>query len=446
MAALFGSLIAGSDVVFLLVTAMMLLTALLIFRRPDLGFGILFACAFFFAPLKDHFNTTLAFFLVDLVLFVMAAFWFMQKVVGRGPLFPGTPLTVPILAMAAYGLLMLAYPGRPLAGSLAGFRAWNLGAVVFFLAYDGIASLASLRRYFLMFVLMGAVVALYGIWQYRVGIDPVADPRFVERHKNAFFRSESGAMVFRPFATTVSAAELAMSLALLLGIALALYQTPGWSRAGRWLYAGAMLLFAYVLILTGSRTGQIASLLALAVLAVLRRNLFFLGMLLVAVSLAVVGGVQAFEQIERYRIGTSHLRGRLAIPVQRAWAEGVAHPFGKGLGYTQGVPLEMQKRLGIETTNLDNGFGAALLEMGWVGLALYVLLLWRVLRTAWECFRGAVGRERVLASAALFAALVTVVSCVAGNALYGYPHALVFWFILGGAAKVAALRVGEGGA
>ena len=136
LAALLGSLVAGASWASLVALFGLLASLVFALRRLDLALGLTLAIAFFFAPIKDFLPSSLSYFVVDLMLLVCVVSWVATKVLHREAILEASPLRVPILALVLYAAALVFHPGRPVLAGVAGWRAWSLFLILYFVGFD----------------------------------------------------------------------------------------------------------------------------------------------------------------------------------------------------------------------------------------------------------------------------------------------------------------------
>jgi O-antigen ligase len=220
----------------------------------------------------------------------------------------------------------------------------------------------------------------------------------------------------------------------------------------RWSAAIWLLLFATIAFLSESRT-LVATLFVsfvgfLIALGVLRGRLHWKSVL-VAIGIGVAVSAACLETISRARMPLSPSSGRSAAvemimqdPRPAMWAVYLElarkHPWlGIGLGRT--VPPRAYrlhddadlKRIDLQaSTHAHNVLLDLVLQVGLIGLAIWVWLHVEVLRLAWRCARGAGDREKAWAAAAIALALAMLVKN-STNDLIVYGNAILFWALMG---------------
>jgi O-antigen ligase len=220
----------------------------------------------------------------------------------------------------------------------------------------------------------------------------------------------------------------------------------------RWSAAIWLLLFATIGFLSESRT-LVATLFVsfvgfLFALGVLRGRLHWKSVL-VAIGIGVAVSAVCLEVISRSRMPAAASNGRsaavemlMADPRPAMWGVyfdlAQKHPWlGVGLGRT--VPSRVYrlhddadlKRIDLQaSTHAHNVMLDLVLQVGLIGLAIWLWLHVEILRLAWRRARRAGDREKAWAAAAVALALAMLVKN-STNDLIVYGNAILFWALMG---------------
>jgi O-Antigen ligase len=233
-------------------------------------------------------------------------------------------------------------------------------------------------------------------------------------------------------------------LAMLLPVAMARLLTV---RAGRRpAYVGVIFLFAFALIETGSRGPWIGAIAGTFVLIALVRGSQRLALISgLAISLIILAfspfgsevghlargvvqpdaGQEAGANTVQYRKDLWHATSVYAVQ----------HPFGAGPGRSE--ELSLWTAVGGNSTNLarsiDNAYAKYALELGLVGLALFLLLLCAVVTYSWVCHHIP-QPDLSITGSGLIAAQVVMLTVSATVATFTWAQlGGLFWVLVGAA-------------
>ncbi len=311
-------------------------------------------------------------------------------------------LAVFFLMLLASSALAVFYSGLQVAaGSLMRVLLFGISVYVFFYTAQGPTladepALGGARRLYWFGVLSAAFACLDFYYQFPA---PAGyGPQFIWLDSGVYRRAQG----FFYEASTLGN----VCVFFLIMIAVALLRRPRDRPLSRWaLWMGAPVLFA-ALIMSYSRASLLNLLVALAVLLYLERARIRIGRLLaIAVSCLVAGSLAAWQMFPEaawnYWLRLSHsqfffsqpervLSGRLAS-WQAIGAFLAAHPWHTivGIGYKT---LPYSDFVGPNIV-ADNMYLSLLVETGIVGLSVFVLLNFAILRRAWQAARRADSRS-----------------------------------------------------
>ena len=410
---------------------------------------LLLVVGFFLGPVKllgaAWFGYLSADALALLILVVLAG----DLIAARRPLLITTPLTVPLVALAAYCVLELANPNAPILRSVLGLRSWLLYLSFYFVGWHYLRSVRQLKRLYALLVALGALTAAYGIYQWRAGPESFAGwSELYGRYARLAWSTHSGS-VFRAFSTFTAAGTFGGNMALLMLLAFGVIASPRMRILPRALAAGAFAIMGAGIAVSGSR-GAVAQLLlaatvVLAFIPGVRSQLSVgvmapvLGAMAVTVVVLLVGPAvsERFSTIFDPQAFFWKWFGPLTGGVQVA----LEHPFGMGLGYTAGVPQFVAGDLfrDLPTTNVDSGYGSAAAELGLLGLMLFAYFAAKVgIQGArvWRRLPQGTCRDLLLGPA-LFAATYPIVSVVF-QPQATLPSSAYFWLLIGMLMKAPA--------
>ena len=367
------------------------------------------------------------------------------------PLFAASPLSVPLLLLAALCVLELANPDAPFIRSALGLRSWLLYLGFYFVGLYTLRSLRQLERLYSLLLALGVLTAVYGVYQWRAGPQSFAGwSEYYGRYAGLVWVAQSGA-VFRAFSTFVTPGAFGgnMALLMLLALSAAISQRirPGW----RIVAVGTFAVMGAGVAASGSRGPATHLLVAGAVgiafvPGILRRvTAGFTAVVMVGAAAAMVVFLIGPGISERFSsiFDPAAFFWKWFLPFTNGIHIAQEHPFGMGLGYTAGIPKFINNPVfgELPATSVDSGYGSAAAELGFLGLALFIYLAVKVgiegFRT-WKHLPSSRRRDLLLGPA-LYAATYPIVSVIV-QPQAALPSASYFWLLIGMLMKAPALQ------
>ncbi len=314
----------------------------------------------------------------------------------------------------------------------------TLRALGFFLALYYLSDVRRIDTWCRWWLGTCAFVALYGMFQHYHGL-LWQEMQWLYEEGNAQTHILGGYV--RIFSTVGDAATFGflMGMASLVWVAHALHDR-GWRAL---MCVVAAVPFLYAMVLSYSRGPILAWCAGVVAMLVLTRRWFFLGLIASVLGLIGVGAGLApgvHPLLDRVRTASRPLEDASFMVrvnyLSTHLADIVNRPFGHGLntsggGATKWVdPLSARRSVvGVPT---DNYYFKIALELGWVGLLLWLVLQGRILQVAWVVYRR--GPPSVLSGwvAGLFGVWVAVaVGAVSNDYPIQKPIAEFLWLSLG---------------
>jgi hypothetical protein len=419
-----------------------------ILRSDPLINGVV-ACAvtigFFHGWLKIRLNHPLVTFSFDLTLLLALGLVFTRLKRGVSLLPPGPVGKALLTFYVICGLYFVLPLGPPKLVSLAAARGWCFATLMFCLGYHLTQSVAQVKGYFYVLVLLGLATAFYGMRQSPAEIARMAaeDELFAARYVNVHYVTSQGAQL-RVFSTFVSAGAFGATLAYVVVFAAALFSDPKAPKLERWLLLAATIPLVYGILLSGSRTSFVLLACGLLLVGWFHRNIqnLVLVPLLIVLVFRWAAKTSGGASLERFGslLSLEDIWYRHSIPTSIGLSYMQEHLLGGGLGRSgYSVPFFLKGRIGYsDYVSADGDLGRLMIEMGWVGVIAFGALLWVSLRTAFRQLRTlrdtAVG-PIALASATCFG--LSVVGFPSGSPFLGIPMGAMTWFFLGTLGKLS---------
>jgi hypothetical protein len=420
-------------------------------HRVDLLVMLLLVVGFFLGPLKLLGASWVSYLSADGLALLVLLVVFGDRIASRKPLIAVSPLSVPLVLLAAVCVLELANPEAPLIRSVLGLRSWLFYLSFFFVGLYTLRSVEQLERLYAVLLVLGLVTAAYGIYQWRAGPQSFANwSEYYGRYASLAWIAQSG-LVFRAFSTFVAAGTFGGNMALLMVLAFSVAASPRITIRWRMVAAVTFAVMGVGIAASGSR-GAIAHLLlasavALMLIPGIRRRVTVVFMAVVMAGVAAVLVARMIGPVVTERFATifdpQDFFWKWFIPLTIGLQIAQEHPFGMGLGYTAGLPQFISNPVfqDLPFTNVDSGYGSAAAELGFLGLGLFTYFAFKVgiegVRT-WK--RLPAGRLRdLLLGPALFAATYPIVSVIF-QPQATLPSSIYFWLLIGMLMKAPALQ------
>lgn len=447
-----------------------------IFREDRLVHGTLvvtITIGFFLGYIKDHYPSSVNYFLFDIGLAVSLFLWLTSKDRLRRFTLPKTPLTQPLLLFYTVCFVYMCFPDVPFSVSLSAFRGWCVSSLAFLLGYDLMESPRQVKTYLWIVVTLAMVSGIYGVYQYVVGTESAIGQETIimQRHLGATYVTEEGEVEFRIFSTFVSAAAFGSMMAYASFIALTLAISERVGRLEKFLLMLAIIPMMTSLVLTGTRAALMMMIIGLLILCWYKRRFRIYVTIVALIVVGIYLGIELTEgrAVKRFATLTDPevLTGRLSAPLVIGLRSLMEAPLGQGLGVTgHGVPFFLMQRYpSFQPIFSDGDFGRVMVEMGIVGFFLLSFILWRAARGAQKSFlklrakhrfqevtalrriRGARKSflklrgtaEEDLGLAIFGSAIMIGIGTLVGSPFLGIPHGMLWWFFLGAIFKLPTL-------
>lgn len=397
--------------------------------------------------------------LKDYFLAISVLRWIWLSVLGSRRMSVQQPMVPALLAFAGWCAVQI-FNARTQSYmlALAGFRAWVIWIVIFFLTYDYLRTRRQVERLVVFITVLLIPISIYAIVQYDIGYEHLyrLGPGFEEYERFSYVTVAEGYQAeLRPPSTMVQPHNLAaaMSCVLLLAAAAIFYFRA--QRAYQIVALASLPLFVAAMLITGTRTAVAGTAVGvLAVLLLIRRPtmavVFALVAILGATQVDRLTGGKAVERLSMLVTEPMRARNRVLGQWYKAVDYARTHPLGSGVGTGVGAGRLIWAGIPRAAWGLqpppwaENEFGRALIELGVPGLLIYLWMLYAVMRAMVRSYvRLREPRDRWLAAGMIGACVGVLTRLLVGSALYSWPEAIFFWIFVAAAARLPHIEASE---
>lgn len=406
---------------------------------------------------------------IFLGLLFLRLFWFSQST--RDFSWLRQPFTAPAAAFSLYCIAMMFAPStRSILLALAGLRAWLLWMPVYYPVYHLFDNRKVIMNVLTVLMYIQFPICVYGIIQGNIGYEHMRFiPGFYEQTRrygtgvapddpslqggegqSAFEEASAPIMNVRACSIYNTPADLGVmaSLTVLLALGmLGMARTPG----HRLFFLLTALAGAGAQLASGSRAPMVGLVVGLMAMTLVsrRKGMVVLGIAIIAFSSLYMlrditgGGAVRLEQ----KLTIAGAFERSMYPLKIGWKQGLAHPLGNGIATGVGMGRVFYSA-GLEAARgtrwVENEFGRALTELGFVGTALW---MWMVLGAMGLCVKAirslGLRREGMLA-AGMFGFMVAIFTQLGvGSALYGANGGMYFWIFAAAIIRLSQIAKAE---
>ena len=369
----------------------------------------------------------------DELLILFCLFWIVWQRTGHRQVrsIGANPLDLPVAVFIVVGLVLMSIVDPYPAIQLSGYRATVQYMLWFFLITRLVQSDRDFMRVYITLCAVAFVLALHGIYQYIVGVP-------MPQNWVAAAETAVRTRVYSIFGSPNIMGDF-MVLFVPMTVALAYHTKRPAAQACAWL---AALVMCVACLFTMSRGAWVAMAAAIVTFILLVDCRLFWLLLAAACVLVLVPFV-------RTRIGFLFTDDFVAANTNggRAgrWENGLAHlasvnpATGFGLGMFGGaVAMQNQVLDGVDYFYMDNYYLKILVEMGWLGLASFILMMLSMIAAALRSlYRTAKCRrteEKPMypLCAGMFAGLIGVLVHCYGENIFEEPYMMVYFWLIAG--------------
>ncbi len=333
--------------------------------------------------------------------------------------------------------------------ALAGLRSWIIWIGVVIVAYEYIRTRAHIERVLVLIMVLALATGIYGIVQYNLGFGHLY--RLSEGFD--YYGDFTWGTGVRAVSTFVGPGAFgdAMSLSAIFCIGGVMY-----IRGKQW-FKIMLVATAAVCVVAMATSGSRAPLLGLVVgglslLVLVRRPQFLFGAIVAGILAVVVlnsfaGG--AFEarynpRMVNYFVVVSRSIGPLKQGLRSALTRPLGVGVATGVGVGRGLDMFGGESIRVKRTAggmVENEYGRAMRELGIPGFALFLWLLYAVVKMSILSFsRAQTIASRSLIAACLGVIISTLARLAVGSALYLAPSGPLFWLAAAIAVRTADIE------
>lgn len=240
--------------------------AALALRRPWVGLAILLAYGPFAAAVRFGGASNLQSLAKDLFALALAGMWLIDSFLSRRRL-ERSPLDILLLLYFVFAVVQALRAPSLLRGALAIKILFTYVPVFYLVYHNPLRSRRQLKTILWLLLIVAAVTAVYGLYQYQVLSVTESPTVGIEGDVSYLSRRAGQARVLSTF-THSTIFSLYLSLMIVLGVSL----LPSTTKLGRLTLLAVLALLAAVLPLTLSRVGWVGLGLGLLVLTILGRQ------------------------------------------------------------------------------------------------------------------------------------------------------------------------------
>ena len=316
----------------------------------------------------------------ELLLIAMICLWMYKLFTERKTAaIKQTPLDMPVIFFIAVMLFMLIINSPDYRISLEGFRATIQYMLWYFAALQLMKNKKSARNVCNALVLMGAAMALHGVYQYIIGAEMPAG--WIDQNENSV-RTRVYSILTSP-----NIMGSFMTLCIPITVSLGIYETE--NRKKRYLYFFFALMMCASLIFTFSRGAWMGFAVAVGVYIFMKDKRLIIPAIIAAVLVIFlvpsVGNRITYMLSDEY-IESSMKGGRLIRWLQGMQLLKETDPvMGVGLGHFGGAVAmnnNTQSYIGreiVRTFYMDNYYLKTAVETGIIGLLSFVILMYQTI-------------------------------------------------------------------
>ncbi|GIV32792.1 MAG: hypothetical protein KatS3mg031_0327 [Chitinophagales bacterium] len=372
---------------------------------------------------------------VDILIGVMFFGMFIRQIRERDWSFLKNPISLVVLIWIGYNLLMFFNPeARSREAWFYTVRGMALFIVLYYITVYIFNQLKIIERFIKICIALSLAAALYGLYQEFAGL-PSWELNWLRSDPRLFkLVYQWGKLRIFSFISDPSTFGILMAY---MGMFCLVLATGPFSALKRWLLflAGSLMLFS--MLYSGTRTAYVLVPVGLTFYTLLTLNKKVVFMMVIAFlgGTALVMMPTSNPTIYRFQSAfkpkkDASMNTRLTNQ-KRIQPFIQSHPIGGGLGSTGYFGKRFSPGTMLAEFPPDSGFVRVAVELGWIGLLLYCIFLFVILRTAISHYVSSVNPKiRVYYLAFLIMMIAMVVSNYPQDSLVMLPTSIIFYISL----------------
>ena len=411
----------------------------------NLFFFLALVIGFLHGWLKFKYRYSIVTFVYDIPM-IIALILVMIGMKRTDTLFPDCKVSTSLKLLVGCSIVYCILPfDVPWLVRLSSLRGWCFAPLMMLLGYHLVRSVRQMEVFIWWVILLGTGTAIYGIFfqtEAEVRALMLLDPEMEMKLRGSFYATSTGSS-FRRYSTYVTSAVFGSVMAICTTLSVSRMLVPGVSWFQRAILLACSAACSYSVLLTGSRTSLLMLGIGLMLTTIFYRGparFMFVPALLFA---AVFAGVQLTEGSAGERFSSllhfDTVVGRVKIVVNPAISVMMETPLGNGLGRSgHGVPFVFYRVFqDFKIIPIDGDIGRLVVDMGLVGLVVYVVMLYSGLsdsvRWMWLLRDSNLG---IIAAPTGTLFILGLIQVFTGSPYLGIPAGMLLWILFGGLRRV----------
>lgn len=354
------------------------------------------------------------------------------------------PGAVVLLIWVGYNLIQVANPVA--ASRVAWFYVMRPAVffpLLYFMGFQFLTTRKEIYRFFAVLAVLFLFTILWGLLQHLNGYFSF-EMAFLQKANAIHLVYIQGR--WRVFGTLTSPAQYGVAVGMVM---ISFVVITKFVRTKRWIWLIAIFLAGAAMIYSGTRTAYVIIPWSMMLLVLITRNrnmiitsalagVLLLGLLTVPTNNYHVNRIQsAFNADEDESFSVREESRKAITPFI------ISHPFGGGLGSTGVWGMRFSPWTQLAQFAPDSGYIRVAVELGWIGLLIYLSVLLRLYWLMFNSWRIAQERDKWLILAVLVPLSSLLVVEWAQDIIGKMPFNILFWMIAAATIKLGNLSKKE---